>query len=53
LPINDYAYWREVEARLDDVLPSRLRLRVGKLAAPSAAPAPAPVTVSNPTEPVA
>jgi exo-beta-1,3-glucanase (GH17 family)/cellulose synthase/poly-beta-1,6-N-acetylglucosamine synthase-like glycosyltransferase len=51
LPLNDYAYWREVEARLAEVLPNRLG--IGKLAAPSAAPAPAPVVANNPVEPVA
>jgi hypothetical protein len=49
LPLNDYAYWREVEARLAEVLPNRLR--AGKRAAPSVSPA--PVAARNPAEPVA
>jgi exo-beta-1,3-glucanase (GH17 family)/cellulose synthase/poly-beta-1,6-N-acetylglucosamine synthase-like glycosyltransferase len=43
--LNDYAYWRSVEARLGEMLPGRLRLTK----APSVAPASAPV-VNNQTE---
>jgi hypothetical protein len=54
--LNDYGYWRDLQAKVGELVPGRLRgARIATSApaiAPSVAPAPAPA-LSNTTEPVA